>query len=301
MRITKIVTLPPPPLHGVHARIFHNACLLREADATFESAQSTLFRWRDKCTLRPGRIVSDQEIIDALRAAFNRPSVNRGLSHLQTKRSSPKRSPWPKASPETRRAAIAGVGGLSELSLSSPTPMLPRGAKTEWILESLFPDDPLLCCGRTQYDFFTIRRSQLRHAAEMAFIVPSPMTKIFGRRKSDGRYSSHTLDNTGPRRFVVIDFDDDAGLDVHAAATVVLSRRHPFPLVMALHSGGKSLHAWFHVADRPESQVRALMQEACVFGGDSRMWSRSQFARMPDGLRDNGKRQTVYYFNPEVL
>jgi len=31
------------------------------------------------------------------------------------------------------------------------------------------------------------------------------------------------------------------------------------------------------------------------------IWTRSQFVRLPDGLRQNGARQCVYYFNPEVI
>ena len=30
-------------------------------------------------------------------------------------------------------------------------------------------------------------------------------------------------------------------------------------------------------------------------------WTRSQFVRMPDGMREGGARQAVYFFNPEVM
>ncbi len=40
---------------------------------------------------------------------------------------------------------------------------------------------------------------------------------------------------------------------------------------------------------------------AVSLGADHKLWSRSQFVRMPDGLRDNGKRQVVFYFNPKVI
>ena len=43
------------------------------------------------------------------------------------------------------------------------------------------------------------------------------------------------------------------------------------------------------------------MRYAVSLGADRATWTRSQFVRMPDGTRDNGKRQTVYFFNPEVL
>ena len=40
----------------------------------------------------------------------------------------------------------------------------------------------------------------------MPLIVPSPMTAPMGRKKSGG-LSAHTLDNTGPRKFLVVEFD----------------------------------------------------------------------------------------------
>jgi hypothetical protein len=43
------------------------------------------------------------------------------------------------------------------------------------------------------------------------------------------------------------------------------------------------------------------MAHAVTLGADPKLWTRSQFARMPDGTRDNGQRQTVYFFNPEVI
>ena len=41
--------------------------------------------------------------------------------------------------------------------------------------------------------------------------------------------------------------------------------------------------------------------DAVSLGADRATWTRSQFVRMPDGTRDNGNRQAVYFFNPEVL
>jgi hypothetical protein len=132
----------------------------------------------------------------------------------------------------------------------------------------------------------------------MQFLTPSPMAAKYGPRKSDGRQSAHTLSNTGPRRFLVIDYDDNAGADIHASASMYLAQR--YPLTLGLHSGGKSLHAWYYVAGQPEEELRRFMAHACELGGDPAMWTRSQFCRMPDGTRDNENRQTVYYFNPEV-
>ena len=73
------------------------------------------------------------------------------------------------------------------------------------------------------------------------------------------------------------------------------------PLALAVHSGQKSLHGWFYCAGVPEEKVWGFFQYAVLLGADRANWNRSQFARMPDGRRENGKRQTVYFLNPEVV
>lgn len=43
------------------------------------------------------------------------------------------------------------------------------------------------------------------------------------------------------------------------------------------------------------------MRYAVSLGADHATWTRSQFVRLPDGTRDNGHRQAVYYFAPGVI
>jgi hypothetical protein len=114
----------------------------------------------------------------------------------------------------------------------------------------------------------------------------------------DGRTSKHTLDNTGPRRFLVVEFDAGTA-DEHAALMMHLAGYAP--LVVASHSGNKSLHGWFYCAGQPEDKLLRFMRYAASLGGDPATWTRCQFVRMPDGTRDNGKRQTVFFFNPAPL
>ena len=104
--------------------------------------------------------------------------------------------------------------------------------------------------------------------------------------------------NTGPRRFLVCEFDTGAP-DDHAALLLHLATRAP--LVLAVHSGGKSLHGWFYCAGQAEEKLRRFMSYAVGIGADPATWTRSQFVRMPDGQRENGKRQVVYFFNPAPL
>jgi hypothetical protein len=92
------------------------------------------------------------------------------------------------------------------------------------------------------------------------------------------------------------------GRDVRdLCAALLLHLAEKAPLALAVHSGGKSLHGWFYCAAVPEETVWRTFQYAVSLGADRANWTPSQFARMPDGLRENGRRQTVYFLNPEVV
>jgi hypothetical protein len=90
-------------------------------------------------------------------------------------------------------------------------------------------------------------------------------------------------------------------LDLCASLLAHLTRYAP--LALAVFSGGKSLHGWFYCDGQPEDQVRRFMRYAVSLGADPATWTRNQMVRMPDGTRTdaNGARQTVHYFNPEVV
>ena len=123
------------------------------------------------------------------------------------------------------------------------------------------------------------------------------MTERSGRTQ-DGKESQHTLQNTAARRFLVIE-QDRGIIDEQAAVLLHLAERAP--LVVAVHSGNKSIHGWFLAAGQKEETLQCFMRYAVSLGADRATWTRSQFVRMPDGARDNGKRQVVYFFNPRVL
>ena len=57
------------------------------------------------------------------------------------------------------------------------------------------------------------------------------------------------------------------------------------------------MHGWFLVEGQPEEKVLRFFRYAVSLGADTRLWTPSQFCRMPDGIRDNGNRETVYYLN----
>jgi hypothetical protein len=66
---------------------------------------------------------------------------------------------------------------------------------------------------------------------------------------------------------------------------------------MVVHSGNKSLHGWFHVEGMSEAKQVGFFDEATKLGADTATWNKSLFVRMPDGTRENGKRQSILYFN----
>ncbi len=130
--------------------------------------------------------------------------------------------------------------------------------------------------------------------------------------------SPHVLSNTGPRRFLIIEFDFDTSNSAQEArllgrlatecrdvrdlcAALLLHLAEKAPLALVVYSGGKSLHGWFYCAGVAEEKVSRIFRYAVYLGADRANWNPSQFARMPDGVRENGRRQTVYFLNPAVV
>ena len=251
------------------------------------------------------------EIIELLRAATAGEPVKHGEIERAVERSkatawqpgqaqqrATQASVWPKVNAEQREAVIASGAGLVDLWEISPVKFEDNKSHTEEIIDRLFSGDPLLCAGRSHCDFETRSRPEwCGELAALQVIVPNAMTARIGRTQ-DGKESAHTLETTGPRRFLVIE-QDRGTIDEQAAVLLHLAERAP--LAAAINSGSKSIHGWFYCVGESEEKLRRFMQYAVSLGADPAMWTRSQFARMPDGTRDNGERQTMFFFNPGVL
>jgi hypothetical protein len=181
---------------------------------------------------------------------------------------------------------------------SSPVRFPELRSYAEETIDAMFPGNPLLCVGKSAKQFATRRREVWRgRLAELSLIVPSPMRAKTGVTQ-DGRRSEHCLDNTGPRRFLVI--EQDRGSENEQCA--VLSHLATIaPLGLVVHSGGKSLHGWFYCFGKPEEELRRFMAYAVHLGADRATWPPCHFVRLPGGRRDNGNHQEILYFNPEAL
>jgi hypothetical protein len=205
---------------------------------------------------------------------------------------------WPRVNAEQREAVTASGAGLVDLWELSPVRFTDSQSHADEIIDRLFPGNPLLCVGKSNSQFATRHRESWRgRLAEMALIVPSPMSARTGHTQDD-RESEHTLENTGQRWFLVIE-QDSGSVDEQSAILLHLAERAP--LALAVHSGSKSIHGWFYCANQPEERLRVFMRYAVSLGADQATWTRSQFVRMPGGTRSCGEPQVVYFFNPGVV
>ena len=290
------LTLPISPCpesgEGVHKWIYHVCCVFLEAGNSVEDVESF-------CEEHATRALQLNEVSNAC-SSLKKTGIT-------------KRKSWEKPQPEylafVKRTA---EGGLYQSLVNRLT--LPRAEEIDCYgaLELLFArkakgfyredysyvppetNDPLICCGADQSNFRTAPLTFFKDKCEgLQFIVPSPMSSVWAKTQGGDR-SQHTLNNTGPRKYLVVEFDVGEHAD-HAAFLHNLNRI--IPITMVVHSGNKSLHGWFHVEGMSETKQVSFFDEATKLGADTATWNKSLFVRMPDGTRENGKRQSILYFN----
>jgi len=271
---------------GVHHWLFVTALKLHP----YFQDKAELERLLDEATANCGREVTATEIENAVRDSLR-------LIENPTDQTKPSPS-WPTRNEEQIQAVVRDGPEFAELAVMSPVQWNDDARHTEEIIDVLFPGNPLLCGGPKQTYSLTRTREEWRGFLEkQQFIVPSPMSATHGTTQS-GKRSMRSLGNTGPRRFLVVEFDKGI-FDEHAAVLKHLAKYAP--LVMVVHSGNKSLHGWFYAAGQPDEKVEKFFCYAVSLGADPATWTRCQLVRMPDGQRASGSRQRVIYFNPKGI
>ncbi len=264
-----------------------------------------LFAHRDKATIIAlltaatdgcGRHVPTREIEDAVNFAEKVQWKPNGRGHSGANKP---QSKWPKPNLELRGAIIKNEPfDLASLAEASPTRCTQESTPTEWLIDQIFPGNPLLCVGKSAREFLTGSRNAIRgKLADCQFITPSAMSAKTGLTQK-GTKSAHCLANTGARMFLVTEFDNGSPTD---QAALIWHLRKFAPLTMALSSGGKSIHAWWNCQGLDEFIPRRFMRYAVSLGADPATWTKSQFVRMPNGWRPDKKRcQEVYYFDQNL-
>jgi hypothetical protein len=282
--------LSSPPQHGdadggVHKWLFRVSRQLhshRDSEDIFELLKAV--------TADCGRPVSDREIRAAIKDSAACAWHPQNGAHVDNiNRSSTPR--WPPADYKLQ-ARIAGRyrWGLYDLWKQSTVRFDDAKSHAEEVVPLLFPGDCLICAGWKNYEAFTVPLSEFRgKLATLQFIVASPMSKQFGRNL-DGKESLRCLDNTGPRKFLPIEFDSGS-LDLQAALLWHLGTI--WPLALVCFSGNKSLQGWFVVGQSTEAKQRDFFAYALRLGACDSTWTPCQLVRAPGGRRDNGQHQVI--------
>jgi hypothetical protein len=205
-----------------------------------------------------------------------------------------RRRAWPAVNNEQRCKVLEQSFGLEGLRARSTA----KPKTAEEVLPVLFPSDPLIWVASSLQPERggTYLVHQLKFTARSyQFIVPNPM---LSRVIPEGARSQRCLQNTGDRRYLVIEFDSGS---IDEQATIAWHLAQRASLVLVVHSGGKSLHSWFNVAGQQEAETRAFMDYAVSLGADSATWVKCQAVRMPGGLRPGVGRQEIVFFNPGLI
>jgi hypothetical protein len=253
------------PKQQLHKTLFALSCMSREAGLEQEHAVLVV---RAYAAGNMARRAGEREIISAVASAYQ-----------GTYQPGPK---WPGPVAEL-------LAEVDTYPAQVPAPVM-SGKSPEFFLEAMFPGDPLLCIGATTYAMDTRPLSEWQGMLRsMQFVVPSPMTSVTGPRKQDGQESFHAESNTGPRKYLVTEFDGPSKPQ-QMARIRSLEALGGLELVAVIDSAGKSLHAYWRAVD--EGTNASFFTRACKLGADQRLWLRSQFARLPGGTRD-GRRQEV--------
>jgi hypothetical protein len=258
-----------------------------------------------------GDSAKPEKLVDQFGQAFayvagQRAATSLGMSHLLKTGGK-----WPQPEPELIES-LGQAGSLKEWEEISPM----TSANPEEVLPAIFPEKSLVCYGPKKNRHFIRRLGDALYkiAERTQFVVPNPAKARF-IKLPDGRLSKKCEPNFPVRKFIIIEFDRKkidpqsklslaALLDLQAALHAHLAGEgdgEHAPLAMLVHSGNVSLHGWYPCAGVDEEQVLGFLRYACRLGADHYLSAKSFFTRMPGGLHENGKRQTIHYFDPEAI
>jgi hypothetical protein len=277
---------------GLHTYLYHYACSCAEEE--IDPAEAICHMTECVGSLSYHRDVPEREIRSAVEDAYSRviggqPRNTRALPRYE----------------RDSAMDIYESYQITREDLISDSPVPPPDAPAE-ALAHLFIPDELVCVAK---EFKSARTLPLSVWLELdedlrkyQFVVPHPMTSKKGETK-DGRMSSRTFSNTGKRRRIVCDFDEPKA-EMQPSLIVHLSKYCGEDPELILTSGGKSLHAWWRIDDWPDEYIERFEDEAARVGADPALLGEArkcQPVRLPAGTRNNGKSQSILFWNPSPI
>lgn len=291
----------PQSGHGVHYWLPGAARRLRNAGHD----GSAVFAELKNAVANCGRNVPDIEIQNAVNLVFTTETTGKSRRRYNvgklTEQKTYSRSVVPKIKVDEKRKQQITQSGHSLDDLIGMSPIFFSSSyspKPEDYLKELFDEDEYICVATNGPESAKTKTfSQWwGHLSGCQLIVPSPMTAPTGKNKQ-GKITARSLSNTGKRRHIVIESDINSA-DEQAAILLHLDKFAP--LVMAVSSGGKSIHGWFYFEGH-DHYARKFMAYAQSLGADGATLIKCQLVRMPAGTRGDGTKQKVLYFNPITI
>jgi hypothetical protein len=135
------------------------------------------------------------------------------------------------------------------------------------------------------------------------FLNPSIFKKVEGvpNPKDGNKLATRCNANVKTRRFMLLEMDSKDEATVERFNTFALELAKFAPLILAVDTGGKSVHFWFDTSEATPKEISTTFTLACLHGADKRMGVASQIARMPNvSASDEGRgAQRVLYFDPD--
>jgi hypothetical protein len=246
------------------------------------------------------RRIPNREIVGAVKMAYGATptggaSANFGRRALE----------WPAPDAAVIQKMLATVEPLFDGTTST-------GLRPGDVLPSLFRPGELVCTGAdSEHAVIRPVKYVLADAEGLQFICVNPMRGLLDVNLA-GRPSVRCQNNVMARRYLVAEFDD-ASLTKRQQAQLASALADAAPLVMAVDSGGKSVHAWYAVERMRRQDQARFFAVCCMLGADPTRWDICGWLRMPGGLRvrpdpstGSGQavqqvRQRILYFNDAVL
>ena len=239
------------------------------------------------------RSVPDREIEAAVELAYGDHgagaggAVNYGRQAIE----------WPEANADVIKRLLETADPVFDGTTST-------GLKPADVLPLLFRPGELVCTG-VESERAVVRpvEAAVMDADGLQFICVNPMRGSMAMNNA-GRPSVRCQNNVMLRRYLVAEFDD-ASLGKRGQAQLATALAEKAPLVMAVDSGGKSVHAWFYVEGMARQDQARFFAVACLLGADATRWDICGWLRMPGGTRvkadGSHARQRILYFNPGAL
>ena len=199
--------------------------------------------------------------------------------------------------------------------LARLSPTCPKQTSPADFIEFLFNADEHLCIGNR---FNTATATTAQHAERLrrGFTAPQIWVTPFSGQCADGpsgKPSQRLKSLITARRFCSIEFDDveQWPLNKQAAFWHGIILKKALPVAALIYSGGKSIHAWLHIAARDEDEWEKLVsvqlfdEHGGIFsklGADAAAKQPMHGSRLPGHQRaETGRTQNLLYLNPEVV